>query len=482
MTLTKVSYSMINGAPANVLDFGAKGDGTTDDTAAIQAALDSGASEVYLPQGTYLVSDTLEPSDNLIVGAGREWGPQGSIIQAAVGMNKPLIKFTTRGGLSNLSLSGSATSLTTDQKLVYISGTNGVTLDTLFLNGGYTNLYIDGTSFYNSFNNCTFYTSYSNQFAVDSDTTAGVDFKMSNCRFLSLPDTADSAIYLNGLGSMLMTNVQLTAEDLRDGGIIVFFDNPAPNYGGSQITNCVFENAGPANSSCIYINGDVTPWTYIFFTNCNINGGEGPAITSLYNYGMQVNGGVLSSVDAGGSLFVPSFRNTYGVIFDSVSFQGSAGTSPIQCGASANVSGDFISCEWTGYAPFIDFSTANSVEYINVIGGSLGTATETVLLPNYKNTKKNVQVFNSNYGPIQYLVFTGTLSGSGTASITHGITSGNSRILSVNAFYKGGSAEAYPLGVTSIDGTSIVLGGSGAPSYNANYRCYVQYVQNTVAW
>ena len=41
MSLTKVSYSMINGAPLNVRDFGAVGDGATDDTAAIQACFDT---------------------------------------------------------------------------------------------------------------------------------------------------------------------------------------------------------------------------------------------------------------------------------------------------------------------------------------------------------------------------------------------------------------------------------------------------------
>ena len=55
MSLTKVSYSMITGAPANVLDYGAVGDGTTNDTAAIQAALDANAC-VTFPPGTYLVS------------------------------------------------------------------------------------------------------------------------------------------------------------------------------------------------------------------------------------------------------------------------------------------------------------------------------------------------------------------------------------------------------------------------------------------
>ena len=41
MALTKVTYSMIEGDVVNVLDFGAVGDGTTDDAAAIQAAMDS---------------------------------------------------------------------------------------------------------------------------------------------------------------------------------------------------------------------------------------------------------------------------------------------------------------------------------------------------------------------------------------------------------------------------------------------------------
>lgn len=51
MALTKVSFSMIAGSAANMLDYGAVGDGTTNDTAAAQAALNSGASVVVVPPG-----------------------------------------------------------------------------------------------------------------------------------------------------------------------------------------------------------------------------------------------------------------------------------------------------------------------------------------------------------------------------------------------------------------------------------------------
>lgn len=59
MSLTKVSYSMVNGAPINVLDYGAVGDGAANDTVAIQAALDT-QNSVILPDGSFLISDKIE--------------------------------------------------------------------------------------------------------------------------------------------------------------------------------------------------------------------------------------------------------------------------------------------------------------------------------------------------------------------------------------------------------------------------------------
>lgn len=66
MSLTKVTYSMIVGSAANVKDFGATGDGVTDDTLAVQAAIDSlgdNKGTVYFPPGEYRISRNIGIND-----------------------------------------------------------------------------------------------------------------------------------------------------------------------------------------------------------------------------------------------------------------------------------------------------------------------------------------------------------------------------------------------------------------------------------
>ena len=74
MPLTTAKGSVWNSAEnnlaVNVKDFGAVGDGVTDDTAAIQAALDSASGDLYLPEGAYLISTTLADDLDVSISGG----------------------------------------------------------------------------------------------------------------------------------------------------------------------------------------------------------------------------------------------------------------------------------------------------------------------------------------------------------------------------------------------------------------------------
>ena len=71
MSLTKVSYSMITGAPANIIDYGADPTGATDCSAAILAAL-TAFNTIVIPQGTFLVTSqiAIPASNKTIIGVG----------------------------------------------------------------------------------------------------------------------------------------------------------------------------------------------------------------------------------------------------------------------------------------------------------------------------------------------------------------------------------------------------------------------------
>lgn len=68
-TAGSLSWTTPSSIYVNVKDYGAKGDASTDDTAAIQAALDTGRT-VYFPRGLYVISDGLTMSGGGIIGAG----------------------------------------------------------------------------------------------------------------------------------------------------------------------------------------------------------------------------------------------------------------------------------------------------------------------------------------------------------------------------------------------------------------------------
>lgn len=70
MALTKASYSMISGAPANVLDYGADSTGVADSSAAFTAAFVA-SNNVYVPTGSFKLASVITiPPYGQIFGAG----------------------------------------------------------------------------------------------------------------------------------------------------------------------------------------------------------------------------------------------------------------------------------------------------------------------------------------------------------------------------------------------------------------------------
>lgn len=132
----------------SVKDFGAIGDGVTDDTVAIQAAIDSGAKAVYVPGASYVASSLLMPNVFGFVLFGD--GPSSILIQKA-GASGALIRWSTAAmvynehTVRNIGINGNVGS----QHCIDISGAGGVTLDGIYITDvpvGKSGIYVNGTA------------------------------------------------------------------------------------------------------------------------------------------------------------------------------------------------------------------------------------------------------------------------------------------------------------------------------------------------
>lgn len=122
----------------NVKQFGAKGDGTTDDTTAIKKAItflrkypraDKDYSELYFPNGTYLVTDTLEFNAS-------RWLKIYGKATITCNMAKPLIKLDSAMYLDFRDLILINESTATDSGVIYITNSYIIHYNNIYAKGG----------------------------------------------------------------------------------------------------------------------------------------------------------------------------------------------------------------------------------------------------------------------------------------------------------------------------------------------------------
>lgn len=268
MSLTKVSYSMITGSVINVRDYGATGDGSTDDTAAIQSAIDAGLGKrIFFPKGVYKITDTLDigyASANTVDLFGEGLG---SVIQWNGANSLPVVWYqgTAAGG------------------------------------AWYANTVIERLNFVNNTANTGV---IGIRFGKSGDTSVGVgNTHIRNCQFSTFGVCVQS----------IYESDEMTISDNRFNGYTLY--GVQTEGSGVRIINNHFQNAGAssyainATYSAITISGNVIQANSmlgaIYLANCggfniNANYSESGAGASYFVSLVSCQGGYISGNTVGG--------------------------------------------------------------------------------------------------------------------------------------------------------------------------------------
>ena len=355
---------------------GIKAQDCADRYSVLQAAINTyGPGNLLWPDGLYCSAQTLVPANgqNWTCG-GRTYGAFGARFATKGGMNAPLIRFDNSGAVKGCTLIGDAGESQTAQSLIAINNANDVVLDDLYLVNGYAGVSISGVSFYISIRNSRFGPQYRRYLDINGTlASAGVDLTLDHVRFLGGASTMDYGWQLDGLGSIIASNVQMSVNQFSGGA--VYFNRPASGFGSAQIANSVFETAGSGPS---WILGNIggPAWNNgIYLDNAMLNGGSHAAIVANSSIRFRMRGGAVASTSAGGIVQIPAKGLFSRFLFSGTAFDGTGGETVFRSGPGAMLSGSIMAPEWSGSGPIVDFrdTSANNIAYVDTYGGTQGT-------------------------------------------------------------------------------------------------------------
>jgi len=330
MSLTKVTYAMIDGATVNVLDFGAVGDGVANDTAAIQAAINSLSTtggSVYFPEGTYKTTAKIDVlyDDISIFGANYE---STTILASANTYNIfELADGTSNISFENLHIKGVAADTTTNSygvRALPASLVSYVNIQNCRLTGTNNAVGAGSGSYWTFSNNIV-----EDLFGVNptAPSTAGVGYgfvagaataitcgyhTISNNKFIGGTNSGRHAVYLtSGVSYCVVSNNII--DNFQRGFIVTRAETGQNPVTGTIISGniCTGGVSGGTDESCITVGGIANN---ILVENNTVDGHDGNGILlSHYDEGTNnqdnsVIGNKVSNVSLVGIQFIGTMR------------------------------------------------------------------------------------------------------------------------------------------------------------------------------
>jgi hypothetical protein len=324
MALTKTRQRMVFGETINVKDFGATGDGSTDDTSAFQSALTAltNGGVLIVPIGRYKLSDTLTLKTGMsIVGEGdadRTFGtPNTNAVSSYIFQpvaSKSVFKIagnTRQVKIQNLSF---GTKLTPDSGSPVLS--TGIDMADTYPNSS-TDIKVSGCQFYNfgtavsvsdnalphanpdwqcdgvSFDHCLF---FMNTESVYFNTENADGWKFSNCQFQQ-GNNADSvkitrAGYMTFIdsfwGNIIGSPTASYGIRVASPGIFDTINIISSQYenltSGIQVDTSYYPNR-PIGAMKIIMNGSIGEAPTIIDDGCNF-----VSVSSRYTYDVTISG------------------------------------------------------------------------------------------------------------------------------------------------------------------------------------------------
>ena len=303
MALTKVSYSMIDGAVVNVLDYGAVGDGVTDDTIAIQAAIDALKASTYggvlnFPAGNYRITDTLDGT-GLGTAVKISYVGEGKVITTITMDNvsaKPILSlgvpFTGLQSTGVRRISGllfTATGTSNIHTGIYWQSANATAIveDCQFKNLaiGLNSIADWGNTYRNSF-----FTDCDQAISLGNQPNGVV---IDGCYIIG----CTTGISLDEPFSVHIRNCPI--ESIGSGGSGI-----AQAGGNSLITSCYFESAAVGALASIFLGGKNTEPSSSLIENCLFNDGNIATAVKAYSCrNVTLKNNAVLTPTAGASLF-----------------------------------------------------------------------------------------------------------------------------------------------------------------------------------